>query len=194
MSLPALGAQVPTRGNGCTRWLGRYCLQLCGWKVGGEIPNLPKFLIIAAPHTSNWDFPLGIAAMYAIGFRIYWMGKHSLFHWPMGVIMRWLGGIPIDRRAPQGMVEQMVGQIHAHDQIILAIPPEGTRKKVERWKSGFYRIAEQAGIPILLAKLDYANKTVTIGPLFHPSGDLDADMQQIMAQYDASMARYPDKF
>ncbi len=194
MQVPTIGEHVPARGNRCTRWLGIAGLQLVGWRVQGEIPNLPKFVIIAAPHTSNWDFPLGICAMYAIGFRIYWMGKHTLFSWPVGGLMRWLGGIAIDRRSPQGTVEQMIGQLHAHEQIILAIPPEGTRKKVPEWKTGFYHIAHGAGLPILLAKLDYAKKSITIGPLFQPSGDLQQDLPKIQAEFEGVTARYPEKF
>ena len=164
-------------------WTGLIFLKMLGWRVEGEIPNIKKFVIIAAPHTSNWDFPITLAVTFALKIKIYWMGKAAMFRWPFGEVCRWLGGIPIDRSRSQNVVEQCVQAFKQRDKLIVVIPPEGTRKKVSYWKTGFYHIARGANIPIVLGFLDYRRKAGGIGPTFYPTGRIEDDMQVIKTFY-----------
>lgn len=164
-------------------WFGRLLLTLAGWKVEGELPPGRKFVLIGAPHTSNWDFPIGIAATYLLRLRINWVGKHTLFRWPYGGLMRWLGGIGVDRANPVGVAEQLAQQLRAADSMVLAITPDGTRAARDYWKSGFYRIAVAAGVPLLCGSLDFSTRTARLGLCFMPSGDIRADMERIRAFY-----------
>ncbi len=164
-------------------WIARLGLRLSDWRIEGELPALPKYVVIGAPHTSNWDFALMLTV--ALHFRpgFVWMGKHALFRWPLGGLMRRLGGIPIERSRAHGMVDSAIDAFAARDALVMVITPEGTRKQVRGWKTGFYHIACGAGVPVLLAYVDARNRIGGIGPVFHPSGDLDADMAQIRAFY-----------
>jgi 1-acyl-sn-glycerol-3-phosphate acyltransferase len=162
--------------------MGRAWMGAFRWRVEGEVPP-KKCVIIAAPHTSNWDFPFMLAAAYIIGFRISWMGKHTMFWGPLGPLMKALGGIPVDRRSPQNLVQQVAERFAQSDELILAIPPEGTRKKVEYWKSGFYQIARAAGVPVVLGFLDFERKVGGLGPVVSPTQDVHADMERIRAYY-----------
>lgn len=173
-------------------WIGRLVLTLMGWKVEGEIPRGNKFLLIGAPHTSNWDFPVGIAATYLLRLRVHWVGKHTLFRRPYGGLMRWLGGIPVDRGHPSGVAAQLARQLQAADRMVLAITPDGTRSRRKYWKSGFYRIALAAGVPLLCGSLDYASKTARIGLCFVPTGDIAADMARIRAFYADVAGAHPE--
>jgi 1-acyl-sn-glycerol-3-phosphate acyltransferase len=164
-----------------------------GWRITGEMPNLGKFVIIGAPHTSNWDFVLVLATAAALGVRISWMGKHTLFRGPFGRFLRWSGGVPIDRRQARGVVGESVEAFGRSAKLILCITPEGTRSKVREWKSGFYQIALSAGVPILLAAFDYGHKAIDLGPLMWPSGDYDADLARIKAHYQPIRARHPQQ-
>lgn len=164
-------------------WVGRLLLTLAGWKVEGEIPPGGKFLVIGAPHTSNWDFPIGIAVTYLLRLKVHWVGKHTLFRWPYGGIMRWLGGIGVDRSNPTGVVEQLAQQLRVADRMVLAITPDGTRGPRAYWKSGFYRIAVAAGVPLLCGSMDFSTKTARLGLCFVPTGDMRADMERIRAFY-----------
>ncbi|WP_426416186.1 lysophospholipid acyltransferase family protein [Aestuariirhabdus sp. LZHN29] len=157
--------------------------KLLGWKLKGEIPKERKFVLIAVPHTSNWDFPLTIGLAFLFGFKLYWMGKDSLFWGPAGPIMKWFGGIPIDRSRANNMVEQVVEAFRVSDELVVTIPPEGTRSRVDRWKTGFYYIASGAEVPIGLGFLDYATKTGGFGPTFYPTGDIDQDIIDIRRFY-----------
>jgi 1-acyl-sn-glycerol-3-phosphate acyltransferase len=161
-----------------------------GWRTEGVL-SAPKMVLIAAPHTSNWDFPFTLAAAADLGVRINWMGKDSLFRWPFGGLMRRLGGVPVDRRKSNNMVDQMVAAFAACDTMYLVVPPEGTRGKVRRWKTGFYHIALGASVPIALGFVDYRRKVAGVGPTLMPSGDLDADMATIKAFYATVTAKYP---
>jgi 1-acyl-sn-glycerol-3-phosphate acyltransferase len=161
------------------------------WRVEGGPPP-EKCIIIAAPHTSNWDFPFMLAAAYMIGFRISWMGKHTLFWGPFGPLMKRLGGIPVDRRAPQNLVQQVAERFAKADQMVLAIPPEGTRGKVEYWKSGFYQIARAARVPVVLGFLDFERKVGGLGPVLHLTQDVHADMERIRAYYRDMRGKHPD--
>jgi 1-acyl-sn-glycerol-3-phosphate acyltransferase len=164
-------------------YLARGILRLIRWDMEGALPDLPKMVLIAVPHTTNWDGLLLFLAMPYFRVRLRWMGKASLFWPPLGWLLRALGGIPIDRKAPQGAVRQLVVAFDRSERLALLITPEGTRKQVTRWKSGFYYIAQQAGVPVLLVYVDHARHTVGIGPAFNPSGDLEADLAQIQAFY-----------
>jgi 1-acyl-sn-glycerol-3-phosphate acyltransferase len=151
---PVLGDQIPLRGNAVTRALGHAALRLLGWRVEGEVPNLPKFVVAVAPHTSNWDFVVGVAAMFALDLRIAFLGKHTLFRWPFGRLMRWMGGIPVDRASPHGVVNQSIDAFMRVERRILAIAPVGTRRLVAHFMSGFLLFARGANVPVVLASLD----------------------------------------
>ena len=175
---PVLGPEIPRRDSRLMRAVGHAALNALGWRVEGEVPNLPKFVIAVAPHTSNWDFVVGIAAMFALDLRIGYLGKHTLFRWPFGGIMRWTGGIPVDRSSPHGVVGDSVAAFSRMERHILAIAPEGTRRQVGQFKSGFLQIARGAGVPVLLATLDWGAKVVRMGPTFDPGEDVEADRRK----------------
>lgn len=162
---------------------GRTYLRLSGWRIKGRFPDATKFVAIVAPHTSNWDFPLGVAVIFALELRVSWLGKHTLFDTPLQGFFRWLGGIPVDRRANHGVVEACVKAFEAVPARLLALAPEGTRKGPSRWKSGFYLMAVGAGVPILPVAFDYRNHVVNLLPLFQPSGDLERDLPLIQGQF-----------
>ena len=167
----------------CLRLLAVGLLKLTGWKaVGTDLPNA-RVVLIGAPHTSNWDFPLMVMVALKLRIKIFWMGKHSLFPFPLGGLMKWLGGIPIDRSKSNNVVQHTVAQYQNNESLVILIPPEGTRSKVERWKTGFYHIAVNAEVPILLGYLDASRKEAGLADFFHPTGDLDKDMAEIKAFY-----------
>ena len=178
---PVLGDQIPLRGNALARAFGHAAVRLLGWRVEGELPNLPKFVVAVAPHTSNWDFVVGIAVMFALDLRIGFLGKHTLFRWPFGAVMRWMGGIPVDRASPHGVVGDSIAAFSQVDRRILAIAPEGTRRQVKQFKSGFLQIARGAKVPVLLASLDYEARAVRFGPTFTPGEDVEADRRRTEA-------------
>jgi 1-acyl-sn-glycerol-3-phosphate acyltransferase len=165
------------------RALGRAYLRSAGWRIEGTFPPDPKYVLIVAPHTSNWDFVVGVAVAFAVELRTSWLGKHSLFRAPFASFLRWLGGIPVNRSASHGVVDACVRAFEAAPNLLLALAPEGTRKGVSQWKSGFYRIAVAARVPILPVGFDYRERVVRLMPLFHPSGDLDRDLPLIQALY-----------
>lgn len=173
--------------------LGRWLLRLSGWRLVDNRPPGKKYLVIGAFHTSNWDFFLALPTMMALGLRPRWIGKAELFRGPLGPIMRFLGGIPVDRSVRSGFVQQMVHQFRTRDEFVVVIAPEGTRKATDHWKSGFYHIAVQAGVPIALGFVDYCTRTVGIGDYFTPSGDIEADWERIRAFYADKFGRYPEK-
>lgn len=169
----------------CFRWLFVLTSRLLGWKVVGKAPAEKKCILIAAPHTSNWDFPTMMVVAFVLGLDIHWMGKHTLFpKGPLGAIMRWFGGIPIDRRAKHNTVDQMVEHYRQRDELLVLITPEGTRSKVERWKEGFYHIARGAEVPIYLGFVDVSKKETGLGPAFYPSGDVERDIAEIRRFYE----------
>ena len=165
------------------RAVGRGVLRLLGWRVEGEVPDLPKFVIAVAPHTSNWDFLVGVAAMFALDLRLAFIGKHTLFRWPFGAFFRWIGGLPVDRSSPHGVVEESVRAFAAVERRILAIAPEGTRKQVVHYKTGFLHIARGAHVPVVLAALDYEARCVRFGPWFVPGEDVEADRRMVEAYF-----------
>jgi 1-acyl-sn-glycerol-3-phosphate acyltransferase len=188
-SLPVLGDAIPRRGNRISSAVGRYLLRLAGWRFEGSVPNIPRFVLIVAPHTSNWDFLLGITVMFALRLQVSWMAKSSVFRGPLGVVMRWLGGIPIDRSSRHGVVTQIIQEFNRRAQFILAITPEGTRRPVDRWRTGFYHIAHGAGVPILPLAFDFRLKVISIGKPFFPTGDVDADLQALRSFYTGVTGR-----
>lgn len=167
------------------RFLGRLMLRLSGWKAAGT-PPMGGCVVVCAPHTSNWDYLLMLAVAWVNGLSLSWLGKTELFRPPMGWVMKATGGVPVDRRAANGLVGQMVDEFERNPNMALAIPAEGTRSKAEHWKTGFYRIAEQAHVPYVLAFIDKSTKTSGFGPIIEPSGDLRTDM-------DVAREFYADK-
>jgi len=168
-------------------------LKVFGWRLEGRLPDVDKLVVIAAPHTSNWDLPVLLSLAFALRAKACWLGKHTLFRRPLGFLFRWMGGIPVYRSASQNMVAQSVEMFRNSEKLILTIPPEGTRSKVNYWKSGFYYIALGAGIPIAMAFIDYKRKATGVGPTLNPTGDIEADMEIIRNFYANVTAKYPDK-
>ncbi len=193
-AVPVLGPNVPQRGNAFSRGVGRLGMTLMGFRFEGSIPDVPRLVMIVAPHTSNWDFLVGLFAKLALGLRGRFIGKHTLFRGPFGWFLRWLGGIPVDRRAPGGIVESATLAMRAAERLYLVIAPEGTRKKAPTWKSGFYRIAQGAGVPILPVAFDYGRREIAFAPLFQPTGDYEADLPILRAAFHASMAYRPENY
>lgn len=184
----------PRRGTPASRAFARRAFALFGWHLEGDLPDEPKFVLIVAPHTSNRDFVLCIMAMFGYGLRLSWLGKHTIFFWPAASVLRWLGGEPIDRSASLGTVEAAIERFHSRSQWVMGLSPEGTRKRTEGWKSGFYRIAVGAGVPIVPVTLDYRRRVVSIGQLFRPTGALDQDIRKLRQLFTAGMARHPENF
>jgi 1-acyl-sn-glycerol-3-phosphate acyltransferase len=163
------------------RFLSRIYLRRQGWRVVGQLPDIPKFVIIGAPHTSNWDFVMFLALAFVLRGNLRYMGKKQLFYPPYGWFFRWCGGVPVDRSRPQGLVEQTVRAIREADYFQLVITPEGTRSKVGEWKRGFYHIANQADIPVVAGYVDSRTMTCGIGPTFTLTDDMEADLRNIQA-------------
>ena len=180
---PRTGPLPPRRGNAFTRWLGRTTLAVLGWRMCGQLPDQPRLVVVAAPHTSNWDFVLAMATAFALGVEIRWLGKHSLFRPPAGALMRWLGGVPVNRGVRSGVVAQSAAALRARDQMLLCVAPEGTRSKARQWKSGFYHIAREADVPICLCYLHYPRRILGLGPVLVPGDDAEADMATIRDFY-----------
>ncbi len=176
------------------RWFARALLTALGWKIEGGKPLHHKYVLIAAPHTSNWDFPLMMLFAWAFGIRINWMGKHSLFKPPYGWVMRALGGVPIQRRSNNNVVEAMVEAFAEREELALVVPAEGTRARTEFWKSGFYHIARGANVPIVPSYLDFGQKRGGFGPALPMSGDVKRDMGLLRGFYAPMKGLYPDQF
>jgi 1-acyl-sn-glycerol-3-phosphate acyltransferase len=174
--------------------LARAFLRLTGWAPEGERPSAPRFVLIAAPHTSNWDLAYLLALAETYDLRISWMGKHQIFRWPAGGLFRALGGIPIRRHERADRVGAMAREFASRDAFALVVPAEATRSWAPHWKSGFYHIARRANVPIVMGYLDYARRRGGFGPLFFPSGDLAKDMDVIRAFYADKTGKYPDQF
>jgi 1-acyl-sn-glycerol-3-phosphate acyltransferase len=174
-------------------WTARLWMKVFGWKVSGRAPvGYPRVVLIAYPHTSNWDFVHMIGAAWLFRYRLSWMGKHTLFKGLFGKFMVFMGGIAVDRRSPQGLVGQVADKINAADRIILAVPPSGTRKRSEHWKSGFYWIAHEAGVPIVPCFLDYGGRHLGMGEPFIPTGDFESDFPKLRAFYNGMTGKYPE--
>jgi 1-acyl-sn-glycerol-3-phosphate acyltransferase len=185
---------APSHGHTLLQALGRLILRLLGWHLAVHLPNEPKIVIAAAPHTSNWDGVVGISAIFALGIRVNWFAKDSLFRWPFKGILVALGGVPIRRDAPGGVVEQTTRIFASRERIWVGVAPEGTRSRAPEWKSGFYRIAMATGSPILPAYMDYAKREIGTGPLLRPSGDYAADLEILQAYFRNVPPKHPERF
>ncbi len=180
----ALPPNVPrTPANRFPRWVARTILRIGGWRVVGAFPDLPKAVLIGAPHSSNWDGIWGMAAKIALGLDLRIFAKHQLFWWPLGPLLRRLGVIEVNRGDARGLIEQMLERFRREERFWLGIAPEGTRKQVERWKPGFWKIAKAAGVPVVPAYFHYPEKVIGIGQAFDLGDDMEADIARIRAWY-----------
>ncbi len=178
-----VGDTLPKRGNRLTRTIARAVLAIAGWRIEGEIPNLPKLIFIGGPHTSAWDMVLGMVANWGLGIEIHWLAKQSIFHGPRGIFFRWLGGIPVNRRVSQGLVGQMAAEYNCRDKYLLVIMPEGTRARGGQWKTGYYRIAMDTGLPIVPVVIDYGHKAIVFEQHLTPSGNIIGDMNKLQSLF-----------
>ncbi|MGA1478268.1 MAG: lysophospholipid acyltransferase family protein [Burkholderiaceae bacterium] len=178
------------------RFGSKLCLRMLGWRLHGSIPDhMKKAVVIAAPHTSNWDLPYSLMAGFGLGLQAHWLGKASLFGFPFKGIMRWLGGIGVDRSRSGQLVSAAVDCFkQTEGRLFLMIPPEGTRRKVREWKTGFYYIAQGAQVPIIMAYMDHAKKEAGFGPCLEVTGDIEVDMATVKAFYAPIRGLKPDQF
>lgn len=176
-----VGENVPRMGNALTRWIGDMILKAMGWTLVGKLPNIKKAIIIGGPHTSNWDLFLAMGSMLSVGLKFSWMMKKSAFFWPLGGLWKALGGIPIDRGAKTNVIEQIKDWFHAKDSVWLGITPEGTRSKVDAYKTGYLRIAKGIGVPLFIVGIDSVNKRVVLDKLWDPTNDIDVENAAIKA-------------
>ena len=179
------------------QWLGRAVLSFFGWKVKGGIEekhNHKKLVVLIAPHTSNWDGIFGVAALAGLDARITFIGKHTAFKYGLGAFLRYMGGIPVDRSRPGGIIQHSIDQIKEIDGSLIAISPEGTRSKVKEWKTGFLRIAKEIKAEIVPASLDYSKKEILLGKVFKLSGDNQKDISDLKKYYSAFKPKHPEKY
>jgi len=169
-------------------------MTIMGWKFEGALPDEPKFVMIIAPHTSNWDFIVGLWAYFSLSFRGSFLGKHTIFRWPLGVFMRWLGGIPVERSISRDRVSESVHAFESSDKLILIIAPEGTRKFVPEWKTGFYHVANNANVPIVPVVFDFEHKVVRLLTPFQTTGDADRDIGALQDLYRGIKGKHPENF
>ena len=181
---PIMNENVPRMGNAFTRWLSEIVLKIMGWTITGAFPQEPKIVFIGAPHTSNWDLILALAAMQTVGLRCSWMMKKEAFFWPLGGLFKKLGGVPIDRKATNDVTTQMAEWFAANEKAYLGLTPEGTRSKVETFKKGYLRIAYAAKVPLFLIAVDGEKKEIVLDRIWPFTGDIDVDNQNIKAYYD----------
>ena len=175
------------------RWLLLLMYRMRGWKAVGVVPERRRFLIIAAPHTSNWDFVNFLGLTADLGIRAHFMGKLSLFKWPLARFMKQMGGVPVDQRGGGNMVQQMVDEFARRSEFMLTVAPEGTRGKAQKWRTGFYQIAMAAKVPIVVGFMDYGKKTGGLGHMIWPTGDFRADMMKVFDVYKNCTAKYPER-
>lgn len=185
---------VPRRRRPILGRLGRWILRLYGWRVDVRLGATPKAVVIAAPHTSNWDAVFGLAAACAAELELHFYAKHTLFRGPLGWLLRWLGGMPVDRGAAGGVVEGVRRQFEQRDTLLLALAPEGTRRRVEHWKSGWHRMARAAGVPVVVGCIDYGRREIGVAEVFEPADDYPADLARIQRIYAGVTARHPKNF
>jgi 1-acyl-sn-glycerol-3-phosphate acyltransferase len=171
--------------------LSMWLLNTLGWEIEANLPDFKKYVAIAAPHTSNWDFPLGIVAAKALKLKVHWMGKHSLFYWPWGWFFRYIGGTPVHRDSSHNYIAQMAELFEHSEQLVIALAPEGTRSYTDHWKTGFHFIARAANVPIVMASLDFGKKQLFIGEVLYPSDDIDADFELIRDYYKDKVGKNP---
>lgn len=186
--------KATSRVNPLLRLLGSVGLWLLGWKAEGRVPDADKWVCIVAPHTSNWDFFHGLLISWVLGIKGNWLGKDSIFRGPVGPLLRALGGIPVDRSRHHGLVEQAVEAFRIQPRMFLVLAPEGTRRRTEYWKSGFYRVAVESGVPLALGYLDYKRRAGGLGPVLTLTGDAEADLARMREFYAGITARHPEDF
>lgn len=192
--LIGLGPRVPRRGNALSQWLGLWMLRLLGgWRVRGHWPDVPKAVVIVAPHTSNMDGLLAVAAILALRLRLQLFMKHSAFPWPFAGLIRWFGAIPVNRAAAHDLVSASAEQFATREQLLVAITPDGTRHAPREWKKGFYWIAHRAHVPILCVGFDYARREIVILDTLTPSGDYDKDYPTLLEQFRGIAPRHPER-
>ncbi len=190
--VPQMPPRVAKGGSAFTRWLGLSLLRLAGWQVTGGLPDREKVLVIAAPHTSNWDWLVAILGLWAMGLRMNYLIKDTALWWPASVFIRATGGIPVNRAEPAGIAESVAKRILEADRIIMVITPEGTRSRVEQWKTGFLRIAAVSSLPVVQVSWDYPSRTIHLGPEAQLTGDTEADIAAIRQYYRQFTGRNPE--
>ena len=193
LNTPILCDSIPRIGNKFSCWLGKTVLRVLGWQFSGEFPKLPKMILIIAPHTSNWDFVVGVGVAFSLRLKISFFGKHSIFIPPFDRLLRHFGGIPIERSNAHGMVEQMAKQMRDADKMILCLSPEGTRSRIKKWKTGFLHIAHKADVPVFLVAFDYKKKHIEFGPVQKIGDDITLELNKIYSHYASVQAKYPEK-
>lgn len=174
-----VGPAVPRRAYGLLALIGRLTLRALRWHAEGDFPDSPRLVVAVAPHSSNWDFIIGAAFLFVLGLRVSFIAKHTLFFWPLGMFLRWLGGIPVNRARPEDLAETMAAEFGRRGQLWLAITPEGTRREGAGFKSGFYRIARRAGVPVLPVYFNYRRRVTGFLPLVQPGEDIAAGVEQL---------------
>lgn len=190
-------SQVPERLRGSRskilRKIARFGINISGWTIKGKVPDEERIVIIAAPHTSNWDFILAMLAIFGLNIKVRWLGKNSIFKPGFKKFFEWLGGIPVYRDNPSSLIENVVNIVKKERSIVIAMTPEGTRKKVKRWKTGFLRIAKQTHSKILLISIDAPTKSIEIGNIFNPTGNSEEDLAYIQKYYSTFRGINPQK-
>lgn len=189
--LPLCDIAARFSGAFMIKTLSRLILSLFGWRTSHTIAHMEKCVLIGAPHTTNWDFPLTLLGLSSMGVKFNWVAKHTLFFWPAGMLLRAIGGISVDRSQGASFLQEIVALYASKDSLVLAIAPEGTRSRAPHWKSGFYTIAQSAGVPIGLGYIDYARKVIGIEQVLMPSGDIEKDLVIIREFYQHRIGKYP---
>lgn len=172
--------------------LARFVLSILGWQLEAKLPEEKKYVIIGAFHTTNWDFPLGILGLWALGLKASWVGKHTLFRGPLGPVFKLMGGIPVDRTIQTGFIKRTADLYKTRESMVLTIAAEGTRSRTEHWKTGFYFIAREAGVPIALGYIDYGRKRLGVGATLYPTGDIRRDFETIRDFYKDKQGLRPE--
>lgn len=194
MYIPKLRELTPQTHSVIKKVIGRWLLWCYRWRIEGEVLNTKKFMVILAPHTSYWDFLTNMSTMLALGVKNRWFVADAFCWWPLGNLMRWLGGIPIDRSRPQDLVTVTIGKFEDNDELILALYPEGTTYKAKKWKTGFWHIARGAGVPIQLLAVDYKKRASVFGPVIELSDNIESDLKKIQMYFKDITPRNAEKF
>ena len=189
-----IGSRIPRRGGRLSQRIFAAVLGLMGWRITGSIPDEPKMVMIAGPHTSNWDFVMGVLCLFTLGLKVRWIGKHTIFVGPFGTWLRHFGGIPVNRSSPGALFRDVLNGFKENEAFIFGLSPEGTRSKVAEWKPGFHRIARAAGVPLLLVGVDFGRITMHFGPLYEVSDDFEADVSALKVHYNSFTAKHPELF
>lgn len=185
----AIPSSAPRRAHPALAWIGFQGLRLLGWRITGGFVDQPKLIAVVAPHSSNWDWIIGVCGLWALELRFCYLIKKQAMIWPVSLVIKRTGGIPIDRARPIGVVEQLVNEFHASEKLWYAITPEGTRKSVSRWKNGFLRVAYDADVPVVPVSIDYPSRRINVGEPFDLSGDIDMDLDSIRKYFEPFTGR-----